>query len=105
MNRPTKDESELGTVTTLLRRSALRRTPRLLAIKKMVDRGERLSEVQIIFLTQVFADAQRAIPYVDSHPELQELARKTAALYHDITEQALKNEEAPLKAKLPPIDL
>lgn len=45
------------------------------------------------------------MPYLGRHPELQEPARPSVAPCHDSTERALKNEEAPLEAKRPPIDL
>jgi hypothetical protein len=97
MKKLSKEEVELGTVTVWMRRSARRRIPRLLRIKKAVDGGARLTNFQITFLSRVFNDAQEALPYFDSHPELQEMATKVVSIYNDITEQALKNEEALLK--------
>ena len=97
MKKLSKEEVELGTVTVWMRRAAKRRIPRLLRIKKAVDDGARLTNFQITFLSRVFSDAQDAMPFYDAHPELQDLATKVVSLYHDITEQALKNEESLLK--------
>ena len=99
------EEVERGTVTALMRRAARRRIPRLLRIKKGVDGGDRLTNFQITYLSKVFSDAQDAQPYVDSHPELHEMAAKMLSIYHEITEQALKNEEELLQKKAPRIDL
>ena len=99
------DEMELGTVTALLLRASHRRIPRLLRIKKAVNEGKCLNNYQINFLKKVFEDAERAIPYIDHHPEMQDMAAKTVTLYREITEQAIKNEEAKLRKKVPSIDL
>jgi hypothetical protein len=105
MKKLSKEEVELGTVTALMERAAHRRIPRLLRIKKAVDNGDRLTDYQINFLSKVFSDAQRAVPYYDEHPELQELFTKVVSLYGHITEQAIINEESNLKAKAPPLDI
>jgi hypothetical protein len=105
LKKLSKEEVELGTVTALMRRAAKRRIPRLLRIKKAVEGGARLTNFQITFLSKVFADAQDSLPYVDSHPELHDMAAKMLSIYHEITEQALKNEEALLQQKAPRIEL
>jgi hypothetical protein len=105
MKRLDHDDMELGTVTALLLRASHRRIPRLLRIKKAMDDGKCLNNYQINFLKRVFEDAERAIPYIDHHPEMQDMAVKTVALYREITEQAIKNEEAKLRKKVPHIDL
>lgn len=87
-------EAELGALIALMRRGYKRRIPRLLRIKQSVDSGERLTDFQISYLSRVLEDATRAEAYVDHHPELQDIATKLVSLYHEITEQALKNEEA-----------
>lgn len=103
MAKPTADE--LGTLTVWLRRASRRRIPRLLRIQKAVDNGARLSSFQVTFLTRVFRDFHDALPYFDEHKEVQDIATKMVNLYHEISEQALKNEEAMLKKKLPRIEL
>ena len=105
MSKSSATEEELGTVTAWLRRSSHRRIPRLLRIKEAVDSGQRLNSFQITFLSRVFRDAHDALPYFDHHQELQQVATKMVSLYHDISEQALKNEQQILQKKMPRIEL
>lgn len=105
MTKPSREETERGNMIALMKRAAKRRIPRLLRIKKAVDGGARLSDFQINFLGKVFDDAQRALPYFDKHPEVQEIATKMVGLYQHITRRALENEEANLKRKAPDIKL
>ena len=105
MNRPTEKEIETGVVTVWLHRVSHRRLPRLKRIKESVDSGARLSNYQMTFLGKVFNDMQDALPYFDTHPEMQEMATRMVSLYHDITEQAVKNEQALINKKAPRIEL
>jgi hypothetical protein len=98
MSKHSVIEENLGTVTALMRRAS-RRLPRLLRIKKAVDNGKRLNNFQSIFLSRVFRDARDVRPYYDKHQELQETGTKMVNLYHEITERALKNEQALLQKK------
>lgn len=86
---PSKD---VGIIVALAERFETQRLPRALALKAQVDRGERLSEQDIKFLDQVFADARDIGALVGKHPEWQPLAAKAMTLYKEITERALANE-------------
>lgn len=105
MKNLAQKEAELGTVTALLRRASRRRIPRLLRIKKAVDDGARLNAFQVTFLGRVFRDAQQLLPYIDHHPEYQDIITRMVSLYHDIMDQAIVNERARLNSKAPRIDL
>jgi hypothetical protein len=59
-----------------------------------VDRGERLSDLDLSFLEEVLQDTIEAKPFLDQHPEWQELSTRVIALYKDITSKALANEQA-----------
>ncbi len=83
-----------GVIAVLLERFNKQRLPRLLDIKKKVDAGNTLDDFDIAFLEEVFKDANNNISLGDRHPELHELVTKVVHLYREITEQALKNEQA-----------
>ncbi len=85
---------DTGLIEVLAKRLETQRLPRALSLKEMVDRGEKLAEVDIHFLETVFEDAQRIRPLVDRHPEWQDLAAKMIHLYKEITDKALENEKA-----------
>ena len=88
-----KSSNELGIVQVLAERLEKQRLPRALEMKAMVDRGERLGESDLLFLEEVFADAARLKPYLDTHPEWQDLAGRMTHLYKEITDKALENEK------------
>lgn len=104
MSDLSKKEAELGTVTAIIKRFSVSRLPRLKGIKEYIDKGNPLTEPQINYLSEVFEDAQRALPYIDEHPELQDSSTKIVALYQAIMEKAVTNEEAGLINKIKPID-
>jgi len=86
--------AELGVLMAVMNRSYRRRIPRLMRIKEAVDSGEKLTDYQINFLSRALKDAASMEPYFNRHPELQDIATRVVGLYHDITEQALENEQA-----------
>lgn len=89
MIESTKDA---GVIAVLLERLDKERLPRALALKEKVDRGKALSEYDLRFLEDVFADANKIKPLVDRHPEYQDLATRVMHLYNEITKKALENE-------------
>jgi hypothetical protein len=86
------DTEDTGMIEALLQRLNDFRLPRLLELKDRVDRGETLDEFDVEFLQRALEDAHSAIPLSDRHKELQPLAAKLTALYHEITSKALENE-------------
>lgn len=83
-----------GVIAALIERFTTQRLPRLLKLKEQVERGEKLGDLDITFLEEVFADAGQNLSLGARHPEYKELESKILSLYHDITTQALKNEQA-----------
>ena len=86
-------DKEDGIAVVLLNRLTTERLPRALAIKEQVDRGETLDDNEIDFLKKVFEDAVSNQSQWEKHPELTEIISKVAALYNEITEKALANEQ------------
>jgi len=90
----TESSKDTGVTQALIERFETQRLPRALALKAQVDRGELLSDIDLAFLKQVFDDAQSIKPLVERQPEWQSLMARAIALYKEITDKALANEEA-----------
>jgi hypothetical protein len=90
MNQASKDA---GLIAVLIKRFEENRLPVALDLKKKVDRGEKLNDLDIAFLEKVFADAGEIKPLLDRHSEYHHLVGKAMSLYHEITEKALQNQE------------
>ena len=84
---------ELGVIYALIERFEKQRLPRLLELKKRVDKGEVFSESDILFMYQVTLDAQRSKRLIDRHPEWQEFCAEVIHFYEEIVEKALENEK------------
>mgnify|MGYP001787496640 CR=1 FL=1 len=85
--------SDDGVIAVLLDRFEKQRLPRILRLKDRIFGGEAMSDSDIEFLGQVLEDANHIKPLADSHPEFHKLVVQAVSLYHEITEQALKNEQ------------
>lgn len=90
----TDSSKDAGIIQVLAERMEKQRLPRALALKDLVDRGERLGEADIEFLEEVFRDATRMRSLLDAHPEWHDLVGRLMQLYKQVTEKALANEES-----------
>lgn len=97
MSEPSKDA---GIIQALVHRFESQRLPRALALKEKVDAGERLSDLDIAFLEDVFRDAQENRHLAEQHPQWQGLVAQALSLYEEITSKALANEQAADKSGL-----
>ena len=95
----TDNSKDLGTAVTLLERFTKQTLPKVLEIKKRVDRSELLDERDIYFLHKLHERFNEVKPLVDRNPEYQELYAQAVHLYNEITEHALLNE----KGSTPPV--
>ena len=68
-------------IQVLAERLESQRLPLALALKERVDKGETLAEHDIIFLEEVFQDAQHVQSLMERHPEWQPLAAQMMHLY------------------------
>ena len=84
---------DTGLIEVLLERLEKQRLPRLLALKKKVDEGSSLDDLDLGFLEKSIADARKVIPIIDRHPEYQSLATQVMELYKDISGKALQIEK------------
>ena len=90
MAKPPKD---MGIIQVLLQRLNNERLPRALDLKKKVDEGGRLEDVDLEFLNTVLADTTSAQRLAAQHPEFQRLVAELASLYEEITRKGLENEQ------------
>ncbi len=93
----TESSTDAGTIQVLVEQLEKQDLPQLLAMKERVDAGKVLEDFDIDFLEQVFREANTTKPLLDRHPEWQPLAAKVFALYKEITEKALENQNAAKK--------
>jgi hypothetical protein len=84
---------ERGVIYALIDRFEKQRLPRLLEIKKRVDKGEVFSESDIQFMYEVTRDAQRSKRLIDRHPEWHKFCAEVIHLYEEVVEKALENEK------------
>ncbi len=91
----TNSKKDAGLIEVLIQRLEQQRLPRALDLKALVDRGERLSDLDISFLEEALQDASEVKPLLDQHPEWQDLAGQVVHLYKEITTKALENEQGP----------
>jgi len=89
----TDSEKDAGIIQVLVMRFETQRLPRALALKKKVDQGEPLNDLDITFLEEVFSDMASIKPMLDRHPEWQQLFVQVSGLYGDIMSKARENEE------------
>lgn len=89
----TEKSEDAGLIAVLIQRFESERLPRALELKEKVDQGETLNDIDIAFLEQVFADANKIGPLLERNNQYQKLVSQAVELYSEITEKALANEK------------
>jgi hypothetical protein len=88
----TDQKAEAGVIQAIMEKLEQQTLPQALDIKRNVDAGEPLGELDTIFLDQALENLRRDSAYVQDHPQWQSLYSRLIDLYDQITRQALKNE-------------
>jgi hypothetical protein len=83
---------ETGIITAYIEKLEEQSIPRALALKKRIESGELLNEIDIMYFEDQLANASSMMPMLKHHPEYQKLIAELASLYHEISEHALNNE-------------
>jgi len=92
MSDLSQEEIDEGTIAALLKRIK-RRIPNLLAIKKRLEAGGTLSNLETTELEKMITGSEDTRALFERHPEYQELVAKIFSLIEEITEMAVANEE------------
>ena len=87
------ESADKGLIAVLMKRFEERRLPRALDIRKRVENGECLSEVDIAFLNKVLEDSREITRLAEKYPDYRKLYSQRAALFGEITQKALEYEE------------
>lgn len=85
--------NEISVIYALIERFEKQRLPRLLEIKKRVDMGGILSELDIQFMYEIAQDTQRSKRLIDRHPEWHRFCAEVIHLFEEVAEKALENEK------------
>ena len=94
----TEASKELGVMAVLAKRMVEERLPKALALKERIDRGEKLNELDLLFLEQVVKDANQIRPVLKDDARAMKVAAQVLQLYREISEKALQNEQGAAKS-------
>ena len=86
-----KDKDTL-IMTAALKRLNEFRLPRAIELKKKVDRGEVLNDVDHDFIRRALDDANELKPILDRNPEYHDLRDKALGLLNRILEKNAENQ-------------
>jgi len=89
MEQPNKDAL---IIAAALKRLNKFRLPRVLSLKKKVESGEVLNDLDLKFLRRVFDAADDLNPILERNPEYLELRDKAIGLCHQILKKSTENQ-------------
>ena len=81
-----------GVLSVVMERFEKHRLPRIMDIKDLVNNGDKLSQSDIKFLSEVFKDTKQYAHFVSTHHEFNNLFSRVTSLYDEIATKALSNE-------------
>ena len=89
-----RESDDLGTIQVLLDSMVRFHLPRTLEVKRRIDEGELLTDMDIDYLHRAFEHAWEEYSVLAPHPEYRRIMFQLFDLYEVITERALQNEQA-----------
>ncbi len=87
-------EQDAGTIAMLMKRFVDYRLPRAQRMLEKVNAGERITDHDLYWLKNIFADSTRTLPLVKRNPEYTSLVAGFLDMYTEITTKAIENEKA-----------
>ena len=85
-------EQEIGIIGVFIKHLEVDAIPRALAIKKIIDNGGSLNQLDLLFFEEEISYAHSIMHLIEKHQAYQNIVTKIIHLYHEVTEQSLKNE-------------
>lgn len=85
--------NDTGVILVMIQTFERQRLPRIIKIKERLDDGDRLTELEIEYMSEALHDARSLLPYLDRHQEYKPLFARVIHYYKVISDKALANEE------------
>ena len=90
-------DKDKGVIFVLLDRFNKQRLPRAKEMKKRVDAGELLTELDHSFIKEVFDEGRKIEQIVERNPEYRELYNNAFNLWHEVINKDRENQKNKLK--------
>lgn len=88
----TDTERDACLVSAMLRHLNNQRLPKLFAMKKRLDRGERVDREDMRYIHDCVRDTLWVRHLCERYPDLRAICTRVTHLYKEITKRALQNE-------------
>ncbi len=87
-------QQDAATIAALLQRVTENYLPRARRMLERVNKGEKISDFDIRWLKERYADSLKTQSLVSRNPEYSQLVAGFIDLYTEITSKAIENEKA-----------